>query len=75
MEKPPTYRIETVADFMALPEECIDACLDEFRTFLRIAGPMLDMLGRDDVEFVPAFQWIDDGVKHVRVVLKSGEGR
>jgi len=72
MEKPNEYEIETVEDFLMVPEDRIDDCLKDFKS-------MLEDL-RDAVEVCPdgsifqSFTWIDDGKneKVLQIGIKKG---
>jgi hypothetical protein len=82
---PPTYNIVTVRDFLAVPEDRIDACLHDFATFLRTAPHWAALLkhvcdemhGPDKVDFVVGerFTWVDDDDHNMsfRVITPDGQ--
>jgi hypothetical protein len=64
------YRIETVEDFLKVPEDRIADCLKEFADFLAMSRDMLkitqlmsEILGAEDASKICAYTWIDDGKK------------
>ena len=70
MSEAPTYPINTIHDFATVPEDRLDDCLRDFRLFLRMMRPLSDLLG---TQFVPAFTWVDDGEKNVRITIDGME--
>ncbi len=77
----PQYTIQTVGDFLKVPEDRLDACLEEFKTFLEqsrsfmeIANVMADLVGADKSKnVVKGFVWIDDGEKNVTIRVSPNE--
>ena len=82
-----TYIIETIADFLKVPTERQDACLEEFDGFLHTARAIAEMaaivgevVGADPKAEFTAFVWIDDGKRDRTVTIvpveenKAGEG-
>jgi hypothetical protein len=65
--EPKTYHIETVADFLKVPQDRLDDCLAEFRTVLRCVEPFEALTG---AEIVPSFTWVDDGNRHISVDIR-----
>ena len=74
------YPIKTVADFLTIPDESIDACLTDFKEWIRIArqrvsfsADMSELLGVPGAINMSTddFTWIDDGLvglHHVDIV-------
>ena len=65
------YRISTLADFLAVPEDKIDVCLADFKTWLGMArdpSGLTQMV--DNLTGTPGaarfltdgFTWVDDGI-------------
>ena len=76
MSEPNTYRIETVADFLKVPPERQDACLEEFDGFLHTARAVAEMasivgevVGVNPQTQIGAFVWIDDGKRDRTVTI------
>lgn len=71
------YRIESLWDFLAVPPDRIDDCLEEFATALEAIRSSLTILKeltppdrRDAVRWAPgAFTWIDDGKRNETLTL------
>jgi len=70
----PEYKIEHVRDLLAVPEDRLDACLEELKDYLALAREMQELtkvvgeiVGADGSSTIGAFTWIDDG-KHERTV-------
>lgn len=81
---PPIYEIETVADFLTVPNDRIAICLDEFSAWIESAkalGELIESLSEmadiapDGVVEFKKIVWIDDGMKNVTIELveKAGE--
>lgn len=73
----PTYNIARVSDFLNVPADRIDACLEEFGEFLEMARGMGDLArimgevtGEDGACKVEAFVWIDDGKRGGTLTIK-----
>lgn len=64
-----SYKCETVMDFTKVPEDRIDACLEEFKDFIghmrllhNLARDVARIAGAKDVDLGKSyFTWIDDG--------------
>jgi len=70
-----TYRIRTVLDFQDVPEDKLDACLKEFRTFVRIIAPFRALVG-DCVRVSDEFTWVDDGENNIIInIHDAGNGQ
>jgi hypothetical protein len=77
----PQYTIQTVGDFLKVPEDRLDACLEEFKTFLEqsrsfmeIANALAGIMGADKSQnAVKGFVWIDDGEKNVTIRISPNE--
>lgn len=82
------YRIETVQDFIKIPFDKIDICIEEFKEGLKYAKELetrtkelTEILGgafkSDGVEF-KGFTWIDDGktdkTYNTTVTMKTKNG-
>lgn len=72
------YRIETVADFLNVPEDRIEDCLKEFADFIELSRAMLQaasfmaqIMGIEDKSKIGAYTWIDDGKKEKTVRFQS----
>lgn len=75
----PTYTIETVEDFLKVPEDRLPICLSEFASFLtaarsmqrlaQIAGEAKGLTAEECRLSSPAFVWIDDGTRNATVSL------
>jgi hypothetical protein len=75
--EPNRYQIEHVRDFLSVPEDRIDACLEEFKEYLGMARDMMslvktfgEVVGEEATGDVGAFVWIDDGKKDRTVTIK-----
>lgn len=73
-----SYKLKTVMDFTQVPEDRIDACLEEFKDFvghMRLLHNLAaDLAGAKEVDLGEShFEWIDDGKRErtlkVRVTL------
>jgi hypothetical protein len=77
----PQYIIQTVGDFLKVPEDRLDACLEEFKTFLeqsraftKAADTLEDLIGGDKSKtVVQSYVWIDDGEKNVTIRISPNE--
>ena len=77
----PQYTIQTVGDFLKVPEDRLDACLEEFKTFLEqgrafmeMANALAGILGADKSQnAVKGFVWIDDGEKNVTIRISPND--
>ena len=77
----PQYTIQTVGDFLKVPEDRLDACLEEFKTFLEqgrafmeMANALAGILGADKLKnAVKGFVWIDDGEKNVTIRISPND--
>lgn len=77
----PQYTIQTVGDFLKVPEDRLDACLEEFKTFLEqghafmeMANALAGILGADKLKnAVKGFVWIDDGEKNVTIRISPNK--
>lgn len=70
----PEYEIRTIADFLAVPEKSIDACLADFKAWLELARKPKEINAAiNAILDVPAaasfmntiFTWRDDGVSGI----------
>ena len=64
----PTYKIERISDFLAVPPERLMACWIEFGKWLVLANEIKD--AGDPYMFV----WIDDGDTKLAVSLRDHAG-
>ena len=71
------YEIKHVADFLKVPEDRLDACLKEFKTFvelsrahLKVVEAVAEELGINGRGEVQAFTWIDDGEGKVTIIMQ-----
>lgn len=79
--KHPEYTIKEVGDFLQVPEDRLDACLEEFKTFLQVSRSFMEMtnamaglLGADKSQNVlQSFVWIDDGERNVTINICANE--
>lgn len=74
------YRIAAIKDFLAVPDESIDACLADFKVWLQVARQPKDFSSdMNDLIGVPnalsfsdeSFTWLDDGLSgivHIDIV-------
>jgi hypothetical protein len=77
----PQYTIQTVGDFLKVPEDRLAACLEEFKTFLEqsrafmeMANTLADILEADKSQnAVQAYVWIDDGEKNVTIRISPND--
>lgn len=82
-----SYKLKTVMDFTTIPEDRIDACLEEFKEFIghmrllhNLASDVARIAGAKEVYLGEShFEWIDDGKRErtlkVRVTLAPEGGR
>jgi hypothetical protein len=77
------YPISSVADFLAVPEDKVDACLADFKSWISLArhssviSTMLDAIaGAPDVcTFLNhSFIWIDNGIPGLRHIDITVDG-
>jgi hypothetical protein len=81
--KAPQYESQHVDDFLNVPEDRLDDCLDEFRTFLNlhiaqravVKGLTKVLMPDVKASTTAKFVWIDDGKKNVGVVFQEPELR
>lgn len=67
------YRIRTVGDFMAVPEDCRDVCLREFAVWLSIGETAKKLLTGIPAKWPTTFVWIDDGLHTATVSVEAGK--
>lgn len=75
--EPRRYEFRTVADFIALPYDKLDACLTDFRAWcLLITGFRDDVRlgGTLSIKNGDVFTWIDDGKHEIALNIKYGDG-
>ena len=78
----PTYRIEKLADFLAVPPDRLAACLEEFIDWCEVyrnTEALLRTLATDHPADKPivameAFLWIDDGARNITMRLSDDKG-
>ena len=74
------YIIETVNDFLKVPEDKIDLCLSEFKEALNISRLMMEIAAigyecthgekpQSPLAMMPYFKWIDDGEKNITITI------
>jgi hypothetical protein len=78
------YRISSIKDFLAIPEESIAACLADFKAWIGLAREgsefskdFNDLIGIPDAtSFIQdSFIWLDDGLSGIsRIQLTDHEG-
>lgn len=78
------YQISSIKDFLAIPPESLDACLDDFKTWIGLARngsefskDFNDFIGiTDATSFIQdSFTWVDDGVQGIsRIDLSDPDG-
>ena len=83
----PRYEIRTIADFLKVPEDRLDACLDDFRASAHLMRPMADLVEAITEDYgegekpigvtvePQSFVWIDDGVKHITLAIKAPQAQ
>ena len=77
----PEYTIKEVGDFLKVPKDRLDACLEEFKTFLQasrsfmeMANAMAGLLGADKSQNVlESFVWIDDGERNGTIHIQANK--
>ena len=79
----PRYEVKSIMDFLEIPEDRLDDCLVEFRSFLEtlrelttVAKLGAEMMGQDPIEALKlmAFTWVDDGKTDVTVNIETNAG-
>lgn len=60
------YEIRTIHDFLAIPEDRLDACLRDFKEWIAMGGAIKDLIQTADgtvkvEQLLPNLIWIDDG--------------
>ena len=78
---PPAYAISHVRDFLAVPEDRIEACLKDFqealnlaRAFKALADIAADLTGEDkNLNSWNTFTWTDDGKKAATITMRAAE--
>lgn len=82
MSDHPEYLIQAVGDFLKVPEERMEDCLEAFAQWVRIARPMVSIhdavaeaIGEPDEKATLTFGWIDDGepVSKTTIVIAERE--
>lgn len=72
------YRLESVADFLAVPEDKLAECFADFATWLRLArtAAAVEKIFGHGVEFsTDGFVWRDDGISGLSALdLITGSG-
>ena len=68
------YTIKTLEDFLTVPEDRLEDCLKEFKSFIEILRPIKDLIkatgdtfGVEAGAIAEAFVWIDDDKGNVTV--------
>ena len=68
------YKIKTVNDFLAIPEDKLEKCLDEFKVAVLATKAMVDLenaigqvVGVKEVVFMPSFTWVDDEANNITI--------
>ena len=82
LTEPKSYRIATLDDFLAVPEDRLAACLEEFADWCEVSRrteAVLRTLVPDHPADKPllaalAFEWTDDGARHVTMSLSFAAG-
>ncbi len=78
--KPTRYKIKSASDFLDVPEDKLDLCLEEFKEFLVTAREIMECM--PDIKEVSEelilqihFIWIDDGKRggKIAVTIKEKE--
>ncbi|MEX3764491.1 hypothetical protein [Paraburkholderia phenoliruptrix] len=76
------YPIKSLEDFLMVPEDKIDACLSDFKTWLSLARQsapvtaLLQAIAPAEISAVFAthsFTWIDDGLPGIRAIQVTDE--
>lgn len=77
----PTYEIVTVNDFLAVPEDRIGECLEEFAHAIdlhRRTGALIVAVAESQGHVLlygslamPSFTWIDDGLKNCTIQIRD----
>lgn len=82
------YEISSVNDFLKVPEEKLDRCLEEFKTALvthkvmtalfmssieALAGKEIDWNESAEITSMPKFTWIDDDKGNITVRISTAE--
>jgi hypothetical protein len=64
------YEIKTISDFLKVPGDRLDACLEEFKTGLAMAR-LIEIMsaGKEHPAPLERFVWIDDEKRNVTVNL------
>ncbi len=69
------YQLRTVADFSSIPEDRIDACLNDFAAWLRVSRKSNEINNLATVALggtvnfdIGGFKWVDDGVAGISAV-------
>ena len=80
MSEPAKYEIRSVNDFLKVPEDRIEDCLQEFHTALEMHRAMkglVDMVAGHDIDTTfPCFTWIDDGERNATLnMVEDNNGR
>jgi hypothetical protein len=75
-----TYQIETVADFLRVPEDRIADCLAEFADYLTMARGIIEqaeiageVVGVPVTAQIDPFKWVDDGRQKRRIEIMGGD--
>ena len=73
-----TYQIETVADFLRVPEDRIADCLAEFADYLSMARGIIEqadiageLIGAVVAAKIDPFEWTDDGRRKRQIEIRA----
>ena len=69
MTAPTRYEIRTVADFIAVPSDRIEAMAEDFASFLTIHAEVAALGLSDVTQRRDVFIWIDDGEHDMHVKI------
>jgi len=65
------YKIKTMLDFLQVPDDKIDACLEDFKHCLRL----WKILPHDTLKPTGEFTWVDDGKPGLSGAIIHAEGK
>jgi hypothetical protein len=69
------YKIKTIEDFLKVPPDRLEVCLQEFKTWCEMTRPLEDAIKavadclyeKIELGFERGFTWIDDGERNVTI--------
>lgn len=79
MNEAKQYIIQTVQDFLLVPEDRMEDCLKEFRDYLGYARSVSEIVkltaevigAKDSKTTIGSFNWTDDGIRKGTLIMET----